>query len=186
MNPNLLALVEMPTKRVPVMLDRIPASEADGAGPFLITSSKALMWVERAFRGGFLRLGVRQTSPHDLFRGLVESVAERGSERGWGNVQPCSKEGMLEGLAHLHYYELSDPVLLYGSDFDISIAPEGRPFRVPADWLPPTWVVLIPSDREFVGTSFLFREGHVGAVIHNASRGIVVLKGGGSGTGPVE
>ena len=175
MNPNLLSIVEMPTKKVPVMLDRIPASEAEGAGPFLITSSKSLMWVERAFRGGFLRVAVRQSSAHDLFRILVERVASEGVLREWGNVHPCSKEGVLAALAHLSYYELSDPILLYGADFDISVASDLP--RAPADWLPPSWGVVIPSDRQFVGTAFLFREGNVGAVVHNAARGVVILKG---------
>lgn len=173
MNPNLLTLVEMPTKKIPVMLDRIPASEDPDAGPFLITSSKSLMWVERAFRGGFLRVAVRTLSAHDLFRSLVEAVVDEGFGRGWGNVSPSSKEGVLSGLAHLSYYGLSDPVILYGSDFDISIVSDLP--RVPADWLPPTWAVMLPGDRSFVGTAFLFRDGNVGAVVHNASRGIVVL-----------
>lgn len=175
MNPNLLSIVEMPTKKVPVMLDRIPASEADGAGPFLITSSKTLMWVERAFRGGFLRVAVRQSDADDLFRNLVERIASEGVRREWGNVHPDSKEGVLAALAHLSYYGLSDPLLLYGADFDFSIAPDLP--RAPADWLPPSWGVVLPSDRGFVGTAFIFREGNVGAVVHNASRGVVVLKG---------
>ncbi len=175
MNPNLLSIVEMPTKRVPVMLDRIPASEADGAGPFLITSSKSLMWVERAFRGGFLRVAVRQSNADDLFRDLVERIASEGVRREWGNVHPDSKDGVLSALAHLSYYGLSDPILLYGEDFDISVASDLP--RAPADWLPPSWGVIIPSDREFVGTAFLFREGNVGAVVHNAPRGVVILKG---------
>lgn len=174
MNPNLLNIVEMPTKRVPVMIDRVPASESPDAGPFLITSSKALMWVERAFRGGFLRVAVRKATPHDLFRDLVDTISTESVDREWGSVQPCTKAGVLEGLAYLSYYELVDPILLYGSDFDISLAADIP--RAPADWLHPAWGVLIPSNREYVGTAFLFRDGHVGAVLHNPSRGVVVLK----------
>jgi hypothetical protein len=171
MNPNLLAVVNHSSGRQPVMLDGVPVPAE--SGPFLITSSKALLWVERAFGDGFLRLGVRPTPLDDLFRSMVESVASKGSERGWGNVLPATPDGVLLGLAYLHYYDLPEPTLLYGSDFDISIAADLT--RAPADWLPPTWAVLVPS-REYVGTAFVFGNGHVGAVVHNASRGVVVLR----------
>ena len=175
MNPNLLTFVELPSKRQPVMVDRIPVSEDPDAGPFLITSSRSVAWVEQALRGGFLRIAVRQRSVDDLFRSLVEAVVEKGVERGWGNVLPSTKQGVLEGLAHLSFYGLVEAELLYGSDFDIGIASDLS--RVPVEWLPPTWGVLVPGNREFVGTAFLLREGHVGAVVHNPSRGVVVLGG---------
>tara|TARA_Y100000389_G_C17219950_1_gene392843 strand:+ start:128 stop:643 length:516 start_codon:yes stop_codon:yes gene_type:complete len=171
MNPNLLAVVRHSSGRMPVMLDGVPVPPE--AAPFLITSSKKLLWVERAFGEGFLRLGVRETTLGDLFRSLVESIAEEGFKREWGNVLPSTKEGVLKGLAYLHSYDLSDATLLYGDDFDISVAPAIP--RVPAEWLPPKWAVMVPS-REYVGTAFTFGKGHVSAVVHNASRGVVVLQ----------
>jgi hypothetical protein len=174
MNPNLLVLVDCKTKHLPVMLDRVPAPEGPDAGPFLITSSTSLLWVERAFHGGFLRVAVRESVRDSLFRDIIEEISGRGVEREWGNVLPATEEGLLEGLAHLSYYDLSDPVLLYGADFDIGVAEHVA--RVPADWLPATWAVLIPNDRGFVGTAFTFPGGHVGAIVHNPSRGVVVLR----------
>ena len=171
MNPNLLAVVQHPADRQPILLDGVPVPPE--SGPFLITSSKDLLWVERAFGEGFLRLGVRQAPLGDLFRSMVESIAVEGVEREWGNVLPATKDGVVKGLAHLHYYDLPDAVLLYGEDFDISLAPGIT--RAPADWLPPTWGVLVPS-REYVGTAFLFGTARVAAVVHNPSRGVVVLK----------
>ncbi len=173
MNPNLLSIVNYAAGRIPIMLDGVPVPEE--SAPFLITSSKDLLWVERAFGGGFLRLGVRDCTLGDLFCSMVRSIADEGSERGWGNVLPATKDGLLNGLAHLHSYGLSDASLLYGGDFDISIAASVP--RIPADWMPPTWAVLVPS-REYVGTAFQFGKGNVGAVVHNASRGVVVLQQG--------
>lgn len=172
MNPSLLSVVHHASGRTPLMLDGVPVPAE--SGPFLITSSKSLLWVERAFGDGFLRLGVRQASLDDLFCSMVEAIASEGVEREWGNVLPATPEGVLEGLAYLNYYDLADPTLLYGSDFDISIASEIT--RAPADWLPPTWAVLVPR-REYVGTAFVFGS-NVGAVVHNPSRGVVVLGGG--------
>ena len=173
MNSNLLTLVQYATKHTPLMMDGVPASEDPEAGPFLITSSKSLMWVGHAFRGGFLRVAVQRIKIPDLFRSIVENIAEEGVKRAWGNVLPPTKEGVLEGLAHLNYYGLPDPVLLYGSEFDVGVAPGVN--HVPADWLPSTWGVLVP-DREYVGTAYLFKEGQVGAVVHNPSRGVVVIR----------
>jgi len=171
MNANLLAVVHHASGRMPLMLDGVPVPPE--AAPFLITSSKNLLWVERAFGEGFLRLGVRETTLDELYRSMVESIAEMGSEREWGNVIHATKDGVLKGLAYLHSYDLTDASLLYGEDFDISLAPSLP--RVPADWLPAKWAVLVPS-REYVGTAFMFGKGHVGAVVHNPSRGVVVLR----------
>ena len=170
MNPNLLAVVDHPYKRRPMMLDAVPVPNS---GPFLITSTKATMWVDRAFGEGFLRLAVRQQPTGDLFRDLVIEIAAEGMRRGWGNVHPPTTDGVLEGIKHLHYYDLPDTTLLYGSEFDIGAAPDMA--RAPADWLPPSWGVLVP-DRAYVGTVYLLGDNFLGAVVHNPSRGIIVLR----------
>jgi len=172
MNSHLLASIEHPFQKRPLMLDGVPVPP--DAGPFLITASRKLMWVERAFGTGFLRLAVRQQKTDELYRDLVTEIAEEGVRREWGNVQPPTAEGVLEGMKHLHYYDLPDATLLYGSEFDIGIAPDMA--RAPADWLPPSWAVLVP-DRSYVGTVYLFGDGYLGAVVHNPSRGVVVLRG---------
>lgn len=172
MNSNLLTVVEHPYKRRPLMLDGVPVPS--DSGPFLVTSTKATLWVERAFGEGFLRLAVRQQRMDDLFHEVVIEVAAEGVRREWGNVHPPTTDGVLEGIKHLHYYDLTDATLLYGSDFDIGIAPDMA--RAPADWLPPSWGVLVP-DRAYVGTVYLLGDNFLGAVVHNPSRGIVVLRG---------
>lgn len=173
MNPNLLATVHHPSKKRPLMLDGVPVPSAD-AGPFLVTSSKAVLWVERAFGEGFLRVAVRKQKTQDLYHDLIVEIAKEGERREWGNVHSPTTEGVLDGIKHLHYYELPDVMMLYGSEFDIGSAPDIN--RAPADWLPPSWGVLVP-DRTYVGTVYLLGEGYLGAVVHNPSRGVVVLRG---------
>jgi hypothetical protein len=173
MNSSLLSIVDYPSKTRPVMMDKVPVSPDPEAGPFLITSTKSLVWIEKAFGGGFLRVAVRQVGAGALFRELVESIAQKGEEREWGNILPPTEVGIKDGIEYLRYFELPNLVLLYGEDFDISIA--GDIDRVPADWLPNSWAVIVPS-REYVGTAYLFQDGHVGAVLHNPSRGVVILK----------
>ena len=173
MNSDLLFRVKYPTNRVPLMLDKIPASSDPDAGPFLVTSSRDFIWVDRAFQGGFLRVAVREESPGAVFLGLVEAIASEGVKRHWGNTFSASKEGVLQAIARFHYYELPNPTLLYGEDFNIEFAPSVD--RVPAEWLPSGWAVMVP-DREYVGTLFEVGDKHVGAVSHNPSRGVVVLR----------
>ena len=174
-NAHLLDRVEYPAKKRPLMIDKVPASTDPDAGPFLITSSKSLLWVERAFDAGFLRVAVREDHLDPLYRSIIEEIAMQGVAREWGNVHPPSKDGVLAAIAHISYYGIPDPVLLYGSEFDIGMAPDLP--RVPVDWLPPTWGVVIPDDRSFVGTAYVFGGGHLGAVVHNPSRGVCVVRG---------
>jgi hypothetical protein len=173
MNPNLLCVIPHGTQR-PLMLDNVPVSPDPNAGPFLITSSRSLLWVERAFESGFLRVAVRQMGAHDLYGDIIAEIAREGVAREWGNIVEPTPAGVAAGLAHIAYYGLPQPTLLYGTSFDIGLAPEME--RVPVSWLPPSWGILVP-DREYVGTVYLFGEGHVGAIVHNPSRGVVVLKG---------
>ena len=125
MNPNLLCVIPNPNKgKRPLLLDNVPVSSDPEAGPFLITSSRSLLWVERAFESGFLRVAVRQVGAHDLYGDLVKEIARQGEEREWGNVVEPTAAGVSAGLAHLDYYGLQSPSLLYGEDFDIGLAPE--------------------------------------------------------------
>jgi hypothetical protein len=174
MNPALTSFVNWPAQKGALMLDQVPASEDPEAGPFLITSSKDVMWVDRAFPGGFLRVAVRQTSPEDLFRALIESVAEKGKELDWGNVSTNDHKGMSHGISHLHYYGFKELECLCGKGFkpkDVVGIP-----ATTVDWLPDGWGVLVPKDRTYVGTVYDLGDGVVGAVIHNASRGIAILR----------
>ena len=173
MNSNLLVVVPLHHKKTPIMLDRVPASADPDAGPFLVTSSRSLIWVTKAFGDGFLRLAIRDTDTDTLYREITESVAREGLEKGWGNVHPATKEGILEGMGHLSYYGFSEFTLLYGEDFDISLCPSMD--RSPASWLPGSWAVIIP-DRDYVGVAYKFGGDKVGALVHNPSRGIVVIK----------
>jgi hypothetical protein len=46
---------------------------------------------------------------------------------------------------------------------------------VAADWVPVGKAVLLPKDRAFVGFVLFMSETRGVAVVHNASRGVVVL-----------
>jgi hypothetical protein len=174
MSVSLTAIVSYPSKQRPLMMDNVPASTDPDAGPFLITSSRALMWVDRAFPSGFLRVAVRETGPAPLFRAMIEAIADRGSASGWGNVAPTTIAGIKKATDHLSYYGITDIELLHGKGFAIEGAQEISTTLVP--WMPDGWGALVARDRSYVGTVYDFGEGHIGGVIHNASRGVAILR----------
>ena len=176
MNPEApFVVVELPHKTRPLMLDNVPAPSDPDAGPFLISSSRGLMWVERAFGGGFLRVAIRRVEPHDLFRSVVREVSREGNNRGWGNTFPATASGVDSAFAHVDYYELPNPMLLHGATW--TEIPEGRLSRR-VEWMPEGWAIVLP-DREYVGTVFTLGDGHVGLLCHNPSRGMAILRPGG-------
>lgn len=184
MSSHLLQVVELPHVKSPILMDRVPVpydpnaeqdSEDSGSGPYLITSSKSLLWIERAFPGGFLRVAVRQHNLTELYASLVQAIAQEGQDRDWGNVFPPTVEGVVEAVKYLEYYDLTPVDLLHGSDFDLDLPSDiyFQTHEVP--WLEPNSAVLLPT-RDFVGTCYVFSKGHMGALVHNPSRGVVVLK----------
>ncbi len=174
MNPSLTNFVSWPARKGALMLDQVPAPDDPEAGPFLITSSRDVMWVDRAFPGGFLRVAVRKVTPEALFRSLVEAVAERGSELEWGNVETPTHTGMSKAIEHLQYYGFTDVECLHGEGFAITET-VGLP-TMKVDWLPKKWGIVLPKERSYVGTVYDLGDGVVGAVLHNASRGVAVIR----------
>lgn len=172
-NPALTAVVSMTRKAggVPLMTE-VPV-EAELA-PFLVTSTKAVTWIGRAV-GGRVRSAIRVVNPNAHFAELVEAVAAKSMEEGWGSVFPLSVEGVKQGVAYLGEHGFTDLTLLTAVD-----APDFNPPEqvgvVLASWLPVGTAVLVPTDREYVGLTLDFGNGSVATVLHNASRGVVVLR----------
>jgi len=153
--------------------------------PFLVTSTRATMWITP--RTPTVRAAVRSIpDTGTLFREMVNEIAETGRGAQWGNTPPLTAEGLLAGLAYLHSYDLADVELLAHAD---TVWPEGArmlqdeagnrtvggcPVQV-CPWLEPGTVVMLPVDRAYVGFVLLLGEERGLAVVHNASRGVVVL-----------
>tara|TARA_Y100000310_G_scaffold194587_1_gene194567 strand:+ start:731 stop:1240 length:510 start_codon:yes stop_codon:yes gene_type:complete len=152
--------------RTPLMVEVPVAPEVS---PYLVTSSKSVTWVNRAHGNGCVRAAVREVGPDILFRELVEAVVLRSKEEGWGNVAPPTAEGFKTASDYLSYYGFQQVELL-GSTLKLAgVKTKETP------WVPAGWGVVIPADRDFVGTTLDFGKGRVASVIHNAARGIVVL-----------
>jgi hypothetical protein len=132
------------------------------------------MWVDRAFPSGFLRVAVREAGPAVLFEAMIRAIAERGNEQGWGNVGRATKAGLKKAVEHLNYYGITEVELLHSPDFKPSEGVEFSTAIVP--WMPVGWGAVVAVDRSYVGTVYDLGEGHIGGVIHNASRGVAILR----------
>lgn len=173
MNPALTAIVPMTRKAggVPLMTE-VPV-EAELA-PFLVTSTKAVTWIARAV-GGRVRSAIRSVTPNAHFAELVAAVATKSTEEGWGSVFPLTPEGVVQGETYLREHGFTELTLLT-SEGTSDLHPSEKVEVVPTSWLPTGMAVLIPTDREYVGITLDFGNGSIATVLHNASRGVVVLR----------
>ena len=151
----------------------IPVSRAL-EGPFLVSgSARPFLWV-RKFPNGIVRAHPRKVPWAFLFRGAVEEIARKASEEGWGNVHPPTAEGVEEAFGRLREYEIPEPFeFLYGTGLPEDLLPEKAE---EVSWVPKGWALVAPMDRAFLGTTLDMLGDRRALVIHNASRGVSVLR----------
>lgn len=165
---------ELTTKGRRYMVEGIPVSP--DTAPYIVSgANRKLLWVRKPSEK--LNAGFRYGEElGDLSFSLVEAIEKEGLKNEWGNVQELSFEGFESALAHYEYYEIS-PVELFLSDQDPEITWDlkGVPtFRVP--WLPSGYGILIPENKGYFGSALFFPSDGVALVIHNPSRGMVILR----------
>jgi hypothetical protein len=158
-----------PHQKTPILLE-VPIPE-NLEGPFLVTSSRSQIWIDEKFPSGFIRAAITKAPKEFLFREAMLSIFKKSRELSWGSVNPATKEGVQDTLAHLAFYGLVDVQVYYGDGFDLDLLPEGIPSSEEV-WVPARWAVLLPKDKSFVGTLFDFGQDRNALVIHNAPRGV--------------
>lgn len=156
------------------MMMEVPVSR-DLDGPFLLCSTKSCLWVEHSFPNGTVRTAVRSTPRHDLYSAVVHQITQKSETRQWGSVQPPTKAGVGDAFAYLADYDIIDVEVLFGEGFDTSLVPEDVD-RTLVPWISAGWAVVVPVDRSFLGTLFEYDGGQYGMTIHNAPRGIAIIK----------
>ena len=157
--------------------------------PFLVTSTKALLWVPEAHHDDVVKAAVREAALGSLFMEILDEVTKKGKEAQWGNVHLFSQAGVQAAIDHVRYYDLEDLEILAppNREEDHKDGVYKRPQWLndmklplrPTSWLPEGCVVVLPKDRKYVGfVGYLTRTSCV-AVVHNASRGIAIARGSG-------
>jgi hypothetical protein len=143
-----------------------------GLAPFLVSSVRDVMWIARTHQG-HVRSAVQTTPLSELMQRFIEAIRDRGQSDDWGNVHPLTLDGLHRGVAHLAEYGFPD-VDCFAAFGALAPSAPGLSATEVA-WVPSGHAVLLPRDREFVGVTLDFGNGHHTTVIHNASRGVVVL-----------
>lgn len=173
-DPLLTQIIIMPGgNRIPLMMEAPVSRDLDG--PFLLCSSKSLLWVEQAFPNSMVRTAIRVAKRRDLFSGALLCISEKSLSREWGSVHPCTKDGVTAAFSHLADYDILDVEVVYGDGFDTALLPEDVT-STQASWMPAGWAAVLPSDRSFLGTLFEYDGDQYGMVVHNAPRGIAIVK----------
>jgi hypothetical protein len=140
--------------------------------PFLVSSTRSVLWVEKAGSSGNVRAAIR--ARRGLEADLVVAIVEMSQRCEWGNAQPLTTMGIKNCVDHLQFYGLEQVEVLVADDTDIS----GIDFKnlkvIHANWVPVDAAVVVPVDRGFVGTLGTLGQHKALALIHNASRGMAV------------
>lgn len=146
-----------------------------GTGPFLVTGTKDLLWVDESSEG-LIRSGVRSGSPPaNLYADVVREVASFGTQHEWGNTFPHSSVGLMDAEDYLFSYGILElDFLIRKGDPAISFQASAATRVVETDWVQDGCSVLVPRCRGYLGFVGLLKNSYT-AVLHNPSRGMVVL-----------
>lgn len=167
-NPSLLRVVPAPVpKGAPV---HVSLAVDPQTAPYLVTSSKRVVWVDRPRPGDTVWAVFRSVSPDELFRELILSIVEKAQGEDWGCI--FGTDQVDKACLRLCEYDLPETELLVSPEFSL----EGLNIpAVLAPWLPTGHAVVVPINRDFLGTVVDLGEHGVAALIHNAARGISIL-----------
>jgi hypothetical protein len=140
--------------------------------PYLVSSTRSVMWVLHASQAQTVRAAVRKRQ--GLEAELVSAVVLMGERSEWGNVHSFTTDGVSACVEHLRYYGLEHLEMMVAPETDVSDVdfPDVPLHRV--SWMPVGAVVAVPVDRGFVGTLGVIGQHKAVAVVHNASRGVAV------------
>jgi len=190
---------------MPLMLE-YPVPEE--TGPYLVSSTSSVMWITELHPNSTVKAAVRETTPGNFFREVIEAVSAMGRQQNWGNVHPLTLEGVRAAIQHVASYDLDplelliprahppggDPsspdeeegdvpkavrVALMPPELRPLIEDAGLPFR-PSVWVPDGTVIVVPKDRTFVGVLNQVTPKKIAGVVHNAARGIGIAQAAGS------
>lgn len=126
--------------------------------PYLITSRTGFIWIEKPHR--MVRSMVKQGSfSDDVYSIVVKMILERSISGEWGNHFSNDEKGIELGKEYLKYYEIEDVEVLDSNN---------------SKWIPDGCAVVVPKDRDFIGSVVLFN-GYWTCVVHNSARSIAVL-----------
>lgn len=139
--------------------------------PYLVSSSRSVLWVDSPSSEGFLRAATRPTQ--GLSEEIVATIVERSIVDGWGNVQPLTSSGLESCLEFLIDKGLKELEVIASPTVDPELL-DPTWNVVWSRWVPAGTVIFLPKDRSYLGTFGAFGNNIAVAVVHNASKAIAI------------
>ena len=166
---SLVEITEIKTDKAPLMIEvQVDPSIA----PYLVSTTKSFLWLDRPLRGGMLRVAVRKENLDQLFGEIVQNIYEMGVDSKWENTHPLTKKGLDKAIDYLKYYGISDVEILSGDTDPLKLGKSFKKCKVTkVSWLNDCYAV-VPKDRSYLGSATDFGDGKYAVLIHNPSRGI--------------
>lgn len=155
---DLLSSTEIPSESAPPegSVGYLEFQVSKKTAPYLVTSSKALVWTPNPGKKGIVRAAYREhSSPTVIYREIFWSIYTVGRDFQWGNI--FSEE--VAANEYITGYDVGPVVLIEE-----------------APWLPKGFSVVVPQDRGFLGTICKVNETAYAAIVHNAARGMAIIQ----------
>lgn len=141
--------------------------------PFLITATQRLMWVSKTNASGNIRSAFQPPKDTGLiYSNIIEEIVSKSEESDWGLVFPKSRDGLKEALERMAYYEIDDIEFIAPAEESSDLIPDNAQ-RV--SWLQGC-ILIVPKNRDYLGNLLTTPRNKTMALIHNASRGICILR----------
>ena len=166
----LLQVIQMKTPQPPIMFECGVDQQLDG--PYLVSSTKDFIWVNRQFPGNLLRAATRTSTIFDLFESVIFKCKQMSVQSDWGSCLPYTKDNLEDRLSkvlnYLNYFGFTE--------YDIYTNESLETIKsTVVSWVPKQYIVITPKDKTYLGTLYSFNSNLNGVVVHNPSRGICVL-----------
>lgn len=137
--------------------------------PYLVSTSKGYIWVERASKLGQVRAQPVSWGDEKASKEAISMIMERAQAEDWGAVFPATQDGLQEIGAALRFFQPSEIQVFRGVGAPDLLS--GIP-QVP--WVPEGVLVFAPKHRRWVATAYDIH-GQSAYVIDNATAGIAFL-----------
>lgn len=168
--------IPMRENQVPLMME-FPVDPL--SFPVLVSSSKSLVWIKPKKKREVVRAAIRSIESYGgFFREVLDVFWNESVQSRWGSALPLSESGIDSAFLFLEEMGHTECEVLCSEDLVDVIAPwvPETFFIEGVSWLDSTQVVVVPVNRDYLGWIYEFPTGQIVSVIHNAVRGMCVLR----------
>ena len=154
----------------------------EATAPYLVSASSGTMWIETPHPGDkpIIKAAVQKNiTPGEMFWMASKAIYERSLTSEWGSAQPYTQEGLEAAIEHVSSYGMGTVEILIppGKKEDrpkwLLDRDVGEFLRV-SSWVPENCVIIVPTDRNFVGMIVHLSPTATAMAVHNPSRGFAM------------